>query len=267
MIDLHCHLLPQIDDGSRSLAESLQMARIAVSEGITVSACTPHILPGVYDNTGPAIVAAIDRLQAELLDADIPLQLVGGADVHVAPDLLDGLRNGRVLPLAQSRYFLLEPPQAVLPPRFEGYLFSLVSAGYVPIITHPERLSWVESHYGVFARLVRMGVWTQLTAGSLTGGFGKRARYWSEKMLEDGLVHIIASDAHDSERRPPHLTGAYDAAFQFLGHEEALHLVVTRPVGILRNANPADLPSPRHSETSGNWAEGLWKRASRRVGM
>jgi len=244
VIDLHCHLLPNIDDGSKSLEESLKMARIAVADGIRITACTPHITPGVYDNSGPAIEKAVVAMQAELDRAGIPLLLTTGADVHVAPDLLNGLKSGRVLPLGPSRYFLLEPPQGIVPPRFDEFAFGLISAGYVPIVTHPERMTWIESHYELVKRLVRSGVWMQITAGSLLGRFGRRARTWAERMLEDGLVHIIASDAHDTEVRTPRLRDAFHVVEEICGRDEAIHQVLTRPTGILRNAGPSDLPEP-----------------------
>ena len=220
------------------------MARIAVADGVRIVACTPHITPGIYDNAGPQIRGAVAALQADLDNAEIPLVLAPGADVHVAPDLLQGLRSGRIPPLGRSRYFLLEPPQGVIPPRFDDFLFGLIGAGYVPIITHPERMSWIESHYEVMERLVRSGIWVQLTAGSILGGFGRRARGLAERMLEDGLVHIIASDAHDTEVRKPGLSAAFHVVEQQLGREEAVHLVLTRPAGILKNTNPGDLPMP-----------------------
>jgi len=248
VIDLHCHLLPGIDDGPKSLSVSLEMARIAVSDGITITACTPHIQAGVYDNKGPEIRSAVLKLQAELDNAGIPLLLASGADVHIVPDLLNGLRTGSILPLGKSRYFLLEPPQALVPPRFESFLFGLLAAGYTPIITHPERLSWMESQYAMLARTVRAGgVWTQLTANSILGKFGRRARYSSERMLEEGLVHIIATDAHNTDKRSPRLSEARAEVEKQLNAEEAQHMVVTRPAGILRNKDPSDLPLPGHT--------------------
>jgi protein-tyrosine phosphatase len=245
VIDLHCHLLPGIDDGPKGLSVSLQMAQIAVSDGIRIIACTPHIQPGVYENTGPAIRSAVTQLQAELDKAEIPLLLTSGADVHIVPNLLTGLKNGSILPLGKSRYFLLEPPQGLAPPRFESFVFGLVAAGYIPIITHPERLSWIEGQYAMLERTVRQGgAWTQLTGNSILGKFGRRARYWSERMLDEGLVHIIATDAHNTDQRPPLLSEAVAAIEKQISPEEARHMVITRPAGVLRNADPADLPLP-----------------------
>lgn len=242
MIDLHCHLLPGIDDGAPDLATSLAMARIAVADGIQVIACTPHIYAGMYDNNGPAIRRAVAELQARLGDAGIPLRLTLGADTHIAPDLVDGLRAGRIPTLHDSRYFLLEPPHHVAPPRLAETVFDLLAAGYVPVITHPERLSWIEDRYPVFIDLARRGAWLQVTAGSLTGRFGEAARYWGERLLDEGWVHILATDSHGVERRPPLLAEGQRAAERWVGPDEALHLVKTRPQGILDNVEPERLP-------------------------
>src|SRR6185312_8015218 len=125
VIDLHCHLLPGIDDGSSDLEMSLAMARMASKDGIRTIACTPHIYPGLYENTAEGIRKAIARLQAELNKRAIPLRLVEGADVHLQPDLVKEIRAGRVPTLARSRYLLLEPPHHVAPPNFEASVFQL----------------------------------------------------------------------------------------------------------------------------------------------
>ena len=242
MLDLHCHLLPGIDDGAVDLDMALEMARMAVADGIGTIACTPHIYPGMYDNTGDGIRAAIAALRLELAARDIDLQLVEGADVHLDQGLADSIRAGRIPTLAGSRYLLLEPPHHVAPPRFEDTVFHLMVAGYVPVITHPERLSWIEGHYEVFQRLVRGGAWMQITAGSVTGRFGKRPRYWAERMLDEHLVHILATDAHHPRRRPPLLAEGREAAAQRVGEQEATHMVITRPQGIVDNVEPGLLP-------------------------
>jgi protein-tyrosine phosphatase len=244
LIDLHSHLLPYLDDGARTLDQSLEMARIAIDDGITVSACTPHILPGVYNNSGPTIRAAVAALQRKLDEAAIPLILTTGADVHLAPNLLENLKSGLVPSLGSSRYFLLEPPQSILPPRFGEYVFGLLSAGFVPIVTHPERSPWIESQYELMISLVRSGAWMQITAGSILGKFGAAARHWSMRLLSEGLVHIIASDAHDTEARPPRMKEAVAVVEGVLGRTEAMNMVVVRPAGALRNVDPAKLPAP-----------------------
>lgn len=238
MIDLHCHILPGIDDGAKTLDESLEMARIAVADGIHTLACTPHIYPGMYLNDGPGIAQACHRLQVELDRHGIALKLVVGADVHLVPDLIDGLKSGRVPTLNGSRYFLLEPSHTTPPPRLEASVFSLIAAGYTPIVTHPERLSWVENHYPVFQRLIAQGAWMQVTAGALTGVFGKRARYWGERFIGEGHTHLLATDAHSTGRRLPRLTEALEVARRLVGGMEASRLVAERPAAVLQNLPP-----------------------------
>jgi protein-tyrosine phosphatase len=274
LIDLHSHLLPGIDDGSKDLAMSLAMARVASADGISTIACTPHILPGVYNNSGPAIRRAVAQLAKSIADADIPISLVTGADVHIAPNLDIQLRDGRALTLNNSRYFLFEPPHHVKPPRLEDLIFGLQAAGYVPILTHPERLSWVEGHYDLIGRLVSSSVLMQITAGSVMGRFGRRPRYWAERMLDEGLCHLLATDAHNTEQRAPRMADARDVVAQRLGDDEAINLVLRRPQGILNNLKPAELPPVPQAQArpggSGAEAPTLWrnlvKRARRMAG-
>jgi protein-tyrosine phosphatase len=269
LIDLHSHLLPGIDDGSKDLAMSLAMARLASADGISTMACTPHILPGVYNNSGPAIRQAIARLAESIAAAGIPITVVTGADVHIAPDLVVQLRDGRALTLNDSRYLLLEPPHHVVPPRLEDLIFGLQAAGYVPILTHPERLSWIEGHYDLIGRLVSNSVLMQITAGSVMGRFGRRPRYWAERMLDEGLCHLLATDAHNTEQRPPRMADARDVVAQKLGDDEAINLVLKRPQGILDNLNPAELPPLPEAQTpqkeSGAGAPTLWSNILNRA--
>lgn len=244
MIDLHCHMLPGLDDGAADLSVSLAMARMAVADGIVTTACTPHILPGVYPNSGEGIRDAVADFAAELEVAEIPLTLEVGADVHLDPGLLSGLRNGNVPTLGASRYFLLEPPHHSIPPRLDELAFGFVTAGYYPILTHPERLSWIEGQFDVVLRMAASGVLIQLTAGSLLGQFGRRAQYWAERMLDENLVDLLASDAHNLERRPPVLAGAREATAKRCGDATATRLVATNPLAILQNVLPWKLRQP-----------------------
>ncbi len=262
MIDLHCHLLPGIDDGAPDLQTALDMARMAADDGITDLACTPHIFPGMFENDTASIKQAVAELQTRLDAAGIKLRLSWGADAHVSPQLLDRLRDGSVPRLNDSRYFLLEPPHHVAPPRFEEFVFGILAAGYVPVITHPERLTWIEDHYETFCRLAESGAWMQITAGSLTGRFGDDARYWGERMLDEGRVHLLATDAHGSDRRPPLLAEGRAAAARWVGKEEAGHLTLTRPRGILQDTPPEELPplpQPGARQKTG-WLSRLFRR-------
>lgn len=244
MIDLHCHMLPGLDDGPCSLEISLEMARIAVADGITVVACTPHILPGLYHNTGAQILAATDCLRDALHRSGIALDLVCGADAHMDVHFTEKLAKREIPTLANSRYVLVEPPYHVAPIRMEQFFFQILAAGYVPILTHPERLRWIAERYQMIERLSRYGVWMQITASSLTGTFGREPHYWAERMLAEGRIHILATDAHDTHRRPPDLSKGWEAAARRAGEDEATHMVLTRPRGVIANEPPSNLPLP-----------------------
>ena len=240
MIDLHSHILPGLDDGSSSLDMSVKMARIAVADGTTILACTPHITPSIYENSTQDILAATRQLQTKLDELEIPLRLTTGADFHISDTMLTRLRAGSAPTLAATNYFLLEPSHHVMPPRLMEFCELLSKSDYRPIVTHPERLTWIEQKYDVIRALGRSGAAMQITAGSLTGEFGKRPQYWSERMLDENLVDIIASDAHDVHRRPPGLSRARDRIIERSGQEVATRLVLTNPIRILRNEPLAD---------------------------
>jgi protein-tyrosine phosphatase len=245
MIDLHCHILPAICDGSPDINTSLEMAKIAVNDGITVQACTPHIYPGIYENNTGNIQVAMEVFQSILDVQSIALKLVIGADVHMVPEVIEGLKKGGIPTLNNSRYFLLEPSHYVPVPRFIDQIKSFISAGYIPIITHPERLHWLnDKSYHKFILAVKLGAWIQITAGAIEGRFGAQARYWAYKFLKEGVVHIIATDAHNIKYRSPVLSKALLLIKKIMGEEEADRLVNERAQAVLDNLNVRDVVMP-----------------------
>lgn len=211
------------------------MARISANDGVAILACTPHVRPPTYDNATANIQTAMADLQSRLHDEKIDLTLVIGADIHVNHFVLDRLQDKTAPTLHGSRYFLFEPPHHVLPPNIDRFCGKLMEAGYIPILTHPERLTWIENHYDVMTRLDEMGLAVQITAGSITGDFGKKAKYWSERFLAEGRVDIIASDAHDTKHRIPVLSKARDFICDFCDEETAKRLTLENPLRILKN--------------------------------
>lgn len=254
LIDLHCHLLPGLDDGAVDRAESIEMAYQAYSEGVITIACTPHRYPGLYPNTTAKIRNACHALQQELQARALPIQLVVGGDLHLTPQLLDEVRRGIAPTLNNSRYLLLELPHHLCPQQWLSQLQDFLHAGYIPLLTHPERLSWLNEHsMQQLYQALRLGAWLQITGDALFGRFGRRAQYWADYLLGEGLVHVIASDAHDTLARPPRLQAAYERAAALLGPEEAEQLLSLRPQAILDNhppqaiAPPPGLARPAHS--------------------
>lgn len=235
MIDLHSHILPGIDDGARDMETAIAMAQLAVDDGVTHMATTPHIKPGLYPNNTSIIASAISVLGQELDKRNISLQLLIGADVHIDPKLLAGLSDRSIPSLNNTRYFLFEPTHEVMPPKIVEFASSLLKANYVPVLTHPERLSWIEDGYGVICKLDEMGLPMQLTAASVTGKFGRRPKYWSERMLAEGRVDIIASDAHNLRSRPPGLSEAAEKIASFLDSEAMERIVYQNPLLIMND--------------------------------
>jgi protein-tyrosine phosphatase len=229
MIDLHSHVLPTLDHGARDWEEALGMCRIAVADGITVMAATPHV-SDVFPNSTEDILAGVDELRRRLADADIPLEIVAGGDYHIDPslgpdDILTLNNNGR--------YFLLEFPYQVMPPNSDIFVGGLVKKGITPIVTHPERIFTLHGSEDRLAALVDKGALVQVTAGSLTGDFGPACLRSAVRMLKKGWVHIIATDAHWVDDRPPLLSPGRRAAVRFVGEEGARRLVIDNPRAII----------------------------------
>lgn len=234
MIDLHSHILPGIDDGAADIGTAVAMAEMAVEDGIRIMACTPHIVPGLYENNSNQIRKQVDLLKYELERRGIDLKLTYGADVHIAPDLAEKLGN-TIPTIGGTRYFLFEPTHHILPPRLVELAKSMIERGFVPILTHPERLSWITGHYEVIKVLNDAGCLMQVTAGSLLGAFGKTSQRYAERMLEEGRVDLLASDAHNLYTRPPRLAQARDWVAHRYGDDMARALVTDRPYSILKN--------------------------------
>jgi len=251
MYDIHCHILPAFDDGAENLDVALEMARIAVNDGITHLACTPHIYPGLFDYDTSKIQAAIDRFETELQKAGIPLTLGIGADIQLVSEMVQRLKDGTMPTINQSRYMLFEPPHHIAPSGFDEAVYNVIAFGYIPVITHPERLSWIETHYQEFISAANQGAWMQITAGSLNGRFGDRPQHWAKKMLKDGIVHVLATDAHNITTRAPLLAEGKDAASKIVGAQEANALVNERPMAVWNNLPVSEVSRPPGFDKNG----------------
>jgi protein-tyrosine phosphatase len=254
MVDLHCHVLPAIDDGSESLEQSLEFCRVALADGVTTLVATPHQKPGQYDNTPEAIQAGVQELRAALRGAAIEVEILEGAEVYHTADLLTRLREKRVTTLGGTgRYLLLELPYQQMPLKVEESVFQLKLAGVTPVLAHPERIQYFIADMNRLEKMVRLGCLTQVTGAALLGGFGEKARDFSFRMLERNLVHIISSDAHDTIYRPPVLSQARDAAAEVVGLEKAGEMVAGVPQAVIQGKDwePWELPPEPAPESPG----------------
>jgi protein-tyrosine phosphatase len=235
VIDLHNHLLPGIDDGARRLEDTLEFLRAAARDGITTVTATPHMKPGVYDNSREVILERVRMVrEAQRGDAAEAVTLLPGAEVYFTADLSERARRGGLLTVAdRGRYLLLELPYQQIPMHVDDSIFQLRLLGITPIMAHPERVAYYLDDLERVAASVRIGALMQITGASVTGKFGSRARDFTLRMLERGLAHVIASDSHDLRYRPPVLAEAARAAAGVVGDEAARRLVEDHPRAIL----------------------------------
>ena len=218
MLDLHCHILPGIDDGPADMAESLRMARRAVLDGITAAVATPHTGNGAYNNSLEIVLTGIARLKESLKEAGIPLKLYPGAEVHLVARLSEKINRREIATINRSRYLLVELPGVLLLDSCKAELFNLRLQGFVPIIAHPERQAHFQKNPESLGEMVEMGILAQVTAQSLLGDFGSKIQRCAEKMLKNRLATILASDAHGAENRAPVLAEAVNRATKLLGN-------------------------------------------------
>lgn len=227
MIDLHCHILPGIDDGPTDMAESIAMAKIAAADGITTIVATPHLKEHIY----PAIriEKAVSELNRQIADSGIPVKILRGADIYAMLSLeliKDYTING-------TNYLLLEFPHTHMPKGAGSIIFNAIISGLNPIITHPERNPSVVRDPGIIIDLHNSGALVQITAGSLTGHFGSEARECAIHLLKQKAVDIMATDAHSINWRTPVLSEGLLIAEKIIGRELALRLVKSNPLAII----------------------------------
>ncbi|WP_059173408.1 tyrosine-protein phosphatase [Bacillus sp. FJAT-27445] len=219
MIDIHCHILPGVDDGAKSIRESLEMARTAVSEGIKTIVATPHHKNNRYTNPKQSILEQVSDLNNHLQMAQIPLTVLPGQEVRVYGELVEDYEKNEILTLAETHYLFLELPSDQVPRYTEKLVYNLQMGGLTPIIVHPERNHEIIERPGILYTLVKNGVLTQITASSVCGYFGKKIKNFSFQLIESNLTHFIASDAHNTHSRGFKMQEAYEVAENRYGKE------------------------------------------------
>lgn len=209
MIDLHCHILPGIDDGARNWDESLQMARLAVSEGITHILATPHHMNRSWMNPKHSVQSLVDELQNRLDAAEIPLTIFPGQEVRLHGEIIDNMNQNEICFIDEgNQYVLIEFPTPEVPAYAERLFYEMQTQGITPIIAHPERNHAILKEPNILYEFVNRGVLAQVTAASYIGNFGKEIEKLSHQLIEHNLVHFIASDAHNNTNRKFHMKEA-----------------------------------------------------------
>lgn len=202
MIDMHSHILWNVDDGPTSKEESLALLEQAAKEGITDVISTSHCQHPQYDANYDIVLEQIRQLQEELNSRQIPVVLHSGHEVRLTEKLVINIREGKIHLLADSKYLLLELPSSHIPNYTKNIIHELLMLGITPIIAHPERNKGVAEKPERLERLIREGALAQITAGSLAGHFGKSVQKLSLNLVRANLVHTYGSDVHNPTTRP-----------------------------------------------------------------
>lgn len=242
MIDLHCHLLPGVDDGADDLAQAIAMCHMAVEDGVEAIVATPHLRHEMWWNDDRAsLETAFASLRA---GHGTSLEVHLGGEIAVCSHSFDEMLQsgaGDLLPLAGSRYLLLELPHHGVGIDPLELVYELQVAGWYPVLAHPERIAWLAQDRGLLDELVAQKAHLQLTAMSISGRLGSRMERLCRSWIDDGLVHFVASDGHDTRIRTPLLSEAYQTLTRGWGEETARKLLIDHPRAVLED-RPLDQP-------------------------
>ncbi|MFE4142778.1 tyrosine-protein phosphatase [Peribacillus sp. YIM B13472] len=245
MIDIHCHILPGVDDGSADMEESFNMAKKAVEAGITHLFATPHHLNEKYVNVKSDIMDRVVRLNESYQQENIPLTLHPGQEVRIHRDIFTSLEKEEILTLDDNgTYMLLELPSGRVPTYTQEVIYELLLKGITPIIVHPERNKELIANHNLLFELVQEGALTQLTSGSIIGLFGKNVKSFSKKIIEHNLAHFVATDAHNIGSRGFTLQQAYETITKTYGIQRTFYFKENAEQ-LLKDQSPAvEKPMP-----------------------
>ena len=235
MIDIHCHILPALDDGVQTLDEAAAMARIAVADGISAMVATPHYWEGMFTPTPHQIRHAARSLQDRFAQESIALRLLPGQEVMIAPSVPEYLRRGDLVTVGDTgEYLLVELPVTSIPLCTEQVLFEVMALGVTPILAHPEKNFALQSQPDVLERLVQRGCLVQMDADSLAAGRRGNPGRFAARLLKAGLVHILASDGHSPQLRPPLMSSCARTAARITSADAVEQMTTGLPGRILQ---------------------------------
>jgi protein-tyrosine phosphatase len=234
MIDIHCHLLPAVDDGAEDWDACLEMGRVAAADGINTIVATPH-WPLNGDAPSAERVRELVAEVQQLYDAEgIGIRVLPGHELVILPEAPEELVKGSVLGIAgTTRYVLLETPYHHLPFYLREIVFQIQSRGFTPVLAHPERNPVIQAKPETLRDYLDAGCLIQVTAGSITGRWGAPSKRAAEYLMRQGWCHVIASDAHSPNNRPPTLSEGVEAAAAVMGEEAARSAVTSVPAEII----------------------------------
>ena len=253
MIDLHTHILPGVDDGVKTMDDAVAFARMAAADGVSTIVATPHYRDGFYINARPEVLAGVQAVNERLRAENIPIVVLPGGEIHISADLVARVKSGHAPTLADNgRTVLFELSMSQPQPDLEKLVFQMRLAGLQILFAHPERIRYFQDDVSRYEAVIRLGAFGQITTGSVTGLFGEDVEEFSEELARKRLVHVVASDAHNTQGRPPVLSGALKRLGSWLGDDFARRMTLEFPKAFIEGRDPdlplgREAPSPRRS--------------------
>jgi len=262
MIDLHTHILPGIDDGVQTIKGSVEFARVAIEDGVKVIIATPHYKEGVWDNHREGILASVATLRERLAQENLSVDLRPGSEVHLCPNLVQRVKDGQATTLNDNgRTVLLELSLTQYPVELENLVFQMKLAGLHVLFAHPERIRYFQDDIRRYESVVQLGGYGQITTGSVLGTFGSEAQRFTEELLRKGLVHVLASDAHNVRGRPPILSEALEATAALVGRRRALSMATDVPEALIEGREPEIPPVEQRTRRGRSFLGRLFGRS------
>jgi protein-tyrosine phosphatase len=244
MIDIHCHILPGLDDGAKDLNDSIEMAKAAIAEGITTIIATPHF-NGKYGNTKEMILEKVKELNDELKQNNIGLTILPGQEPRIYGEILVDYELDKILTLNNSgNYLFIELPSNQVPRYTEQLIYDIQVAGMQPIIVHPERNGELLERPEKLYELVKNGASTQVTASSLVGYFGKNIQKFSQQIIEANMAHFIASDAHNITNRDFKMSEAWSFVEKKYGLDQVYYFTENAEILVAGDTIYREIPVP-----------------------
>lgn len=234
-VDIHSHILPGIDDGSKDFSMSIQMLKIASDNGITGIILTPHNKPGRHNAGSEKIAFLIRKLREELEKEKISIELYPGNELYYRTDLSEEVLEGRACTMAGSRYVLAEFNPMDSYEYIRSGIYSLMAGGFSPILAHVERYSNINGKTERVEDLIEMGCYIQVNAGSIMGSFGLGTKMFTRKLLREQLVHFVATDAHDTEKRSPKIMECASFISRKYGEKYMQELFCENPMHVIKD--------------------------------
>lgn len=248
MIDIHCHILPNVDDGSESLEESIAMAKIAESEGITKIVNTSHCHFDFKYKKGNELKLELEKFNQALKEENINIEVLLGNELYYTSDLIERFDELDFFSMNNSKYILMEFSPINFPKNIEDVIYEIKIRGYIPIIAHAERYKQVQEDVNIVLDCIKEGALIQVNASSILGKNGEKAEDTSKKLLDNNMVHFVATDAHSSNRRRPLIKDSYNYILKNYGKEVSEKLFIENPTAVIENRDINILNPTKYEE-------------------